>query len=213
MKKLIHTYKHHFSDRGFLISIGLAFVFLMVSLFINFYAGIYATKSASNSVTDVILSNVRVFDIDDIFVYGSLALWIFVGFLGLIEPKRFPFTIKSLALFVLIRSVFISLTHIGPFPTSVAITSDILKNFTFGADLFFSGHTGSPFLMALIFWDDIYLRFIFIASAIIFGVVVLMGHLHYSIDVLSAFFITYAIYRIAEIVFKNDKKIFDRGIK
>jgi hypothetical protein len=42
-----------------------------------------------------------------------------------------------------------------------------------------------------------------------FGIVVLLGHLHYSIDVLSAFFITYSIYHICELFFKTDKKIFD----
>ena len=46
-------------------------------------------------------------------------------------------------------------------------------------------------------------------SAFFFGVVVLLGHLHYTIDVASAFFITYSIYHIAEWAFGKSKKMFE----
>ncbi|MEI8091030.1 MAG: phosphatase PAP2-related protein [bacterium] len=75
----------------------------------------------------------------------------------------------------------------------------------FGADLFFSGHTGLPFLFALIFWNNKWMRYLFVLTAIYFGAIVLLGHLHYSIDVLSAFFITYTIRHINEFLWKKDK--------
>ena len=37
-----------------------------------------------------------------------------------------------------------------------------------------------------------------------------MGHLHYSIDIFAAFFITYAIYHIAVQIFKKEKLMSDR---
>jgi hypothetical protein len=61
--------------------------------------------------------------------------------------------------------------------------------------------------MALLYWDNKVLRTSFVALSIIFAAVVLMGHLHYSIDVLAAFFITYAIYGIAEKAFDEDMKM------
>ncbi len=210
MSDWLSKIKTHFKDKNFLFSIGTAFLFLFISFFINFYAGMYATESASNSVTDVVLSNIRVYDVDGIFVYGALAFWIFISLLCLYDPKKIPFTLKSIALFVIIRAIFISLTHIGPFPTAMIVDSgELMKKFSFGGDLFFSGHTGLPFLMALVFWKNKYLRWLFVASSIVFGTVVLLGHLHYSIDVLSAFFITYTIYHIAKFLFKKDEVLFN----
>ena len=210
MRKWIEIQKGYLSDRKFIISILFAVVLLVISLIINYYAGLYADRKASNSVTDIILSNIRVFDVDGIFNYGAILFWVFMTGLFLLQPQKIPFTLKAVATFILIRALFISLTHIAPFPTSIATDpASLIGKFTFGADLFFSGHTGLPFLMALIFWNNIWLRILFIGSSIMFGAVVLMGHLHYSIDVLSAFFITYTIYHIAEFFFKKDRIIFN----
>ena len=120
--------------------------------------------------------------------------------------------VKNIALFLLVRSFFITLTHIGPFPTSALIEPTKLNTlFTSTGDLFFSAHTGSPFLMALVFWNNKTIRYILVALSVFFGIVVLMGHLHYTIDVVGAFFITYSIYSIAEQIFRKDKEYFDNG--
>jgi hypothetical protein len=209
MTKWLQKIKLHCTDRSFLANLLISILLLIISLFINFYAGLYATKSASNSVTDIILSNIRVYDLDGLFIYGAIIMWIFITLVLIAEPKRIPFTLKAVSLFVVIRSIFISLTHIGPFPTQVIMsTSKVMEKFAFGGDLFFSGHTGLPFLMALIFWHNRYLRWIFIGASLMFGAVVLMAHLHYSIDVLSAFFITYTIFHIALYLFKKDRALF-----
>jgi membrane-associated phospholipid phosphatase len=84
----------------------------------------------------------------------------------------------------------------------------IVGKFSFGADLFFSGHTGLPFLMALIFWKNKLLRYSFLFLSVFFGLIVLLGHIHYSIDVLSAFFITYTIWHVSEKLFPKDLQIF-----
>lgn len=201
-----------FKNKEFLRSFFIAMVLLSLSLIINFYAGVYATEKASNAVTDIILSNTPVFDLDGVFIYGSILFWLLVSALLLRTPRYIPFTVKGIALFVIVRAIFISLTHLGPFPTHAIITSNILHNLTFGADLFFSGHVGLPFLLSLIFWDNRHLRIFFILVSIFFAAVVLLAHLHYSIDVLSAYFITYSIYQIARKLFKKDYLIFLQGI-
>lgn len=205
----VQDHFQHFKDPHFRRSMFFAFALLLISLFINFYAGVYATERASNPVTDIILSNTRVYDLDGIFVYGSWALVAFIGFVCAHRPSKVPFVLKTISLFVLVRALFITLTHIGPFPTEVVINPRSFINFfVFGGDLFFSGHTGLPFILSLVFWDEKWLRNIFLAASIIFGVVVLLSHLHYTIDVLSAFFISYGIYHIALKAFKKDHEFF-----
>lgn len=195
-------------------SVGVGILLLVTGIIINFYAGTYAAARASNSVSDIILDNIRVYNVDEIFVYGPLFLWIFVAFLCLKEPKRIPFVLKNIAFFVLIRSIFITMTHIGPFPDHLIITDNtrLITDFTFGGDLFFSAHTGLPFLMALVFGKNMFLRILFSITAVFFGAIVLMAHLHYTIDVMSAFFITYTIYNISKYLFKSDEKIFNEGL-
>jgi len=210
------TFWKYLDDKRFISSFTLAVLFLAFALAINYYAGLYATRSASNPVTDIILDHIRVYDVDSLFIYGPMVFWIIGGITLYKNSSRLPFALKSIAFFILVRSFFMSLTHIGTFPTHVIIAPSILKiifGITSGGDLFFSGHTGLPFLLALIFWDKIYLRLLFIAGSITFGVVVLLGHLHYSIDVLAAYFITYAIYHIASAVFKKDKELFDPTLR
>lgn len=178
----------------------------MTACVANFYAGMYAVREASSPVTDIVLSNTRIYDVDVMFVQGALLLVAFITALVLWRPKRAPFVLFSLSTFVFTRSVFVSLTHIAPFPQRIALDlGTVASKFIFGSDLFFSGHTGIPFLMALIFWRNAPLRYIFLVWSIFFGTIALLGHLHYSIDVLSAFYITYTIYHMACYFFPKEK--------
>jgi membrane-associated phospholipid phosphatase len=153
-----------------------------------------------------------VYDVDGIFIYGSIAFWVGVTVIFLRDLRLLPFTLRSVSLFTIIRAFFITLTHLGPFPDRVTLTSNfILNKLTFGGDLFFSGHTGLPFLMALIFWQNKVLRYSFLVASVIFGVSVILGHLHYSIDVFAAYFITYSIYHLAVLVFPGDRTLFNRS--
>lgn len=210
MKNLLAKYKESFKNTELVISIVASLLLFMVGLVATYFAIIYANETASSPVTDVILSNVRVFDVDGFFVYGPVVFWVILGLYVISDLKRLPFTLKSIGLFLIIRSIFISLTHIGPFPTHVQLNSSsgVLGVFTSGNDLFFSSHTGMPFLMALAFWNNKYVRYFSLAASIFFGTVVLLAHLHYSIDVFAAFFITYGIFHISEKWFKWDRQIF-----
>lgn len=209
MKIWQQKWKDILKDKEFIQSFFFSIIFLLLSLYINFRAGNYATESASLPVTDIILSNIRVYDVDIFFIWGPIFLFTIVAVICIYHPKKTPFIIKNIALFTIIRSIFISLTHLGPFPTqAVSESANFINKFTFGGDLFFSGHTGIPFLMALIFWQYKPLRYFFLTFSIYMGTIVLLGHYHYSIDVLAAFFITYSIYHISLHVFRKDKERF-----
>ncbi len=212
MLDLKKQYIAHFGQKRFIFSVIFGFILLFASFVVNFYAGTYATKNASHSVEDIVLSNIPVYNVDNIFIYGPLIMWAVVGILCLAQPKIIPFMLKNIALFIFIRAVFITMTHIGPFPDQIKLETEPdswVTKFTFGGDLFFSAHTGLPFLMALVFHKNKFLFWLFSITAVFFGVIVLLGHLHYTIDVLSAFFITYTIAQIAKVVFKKDFEVFE----
>jgi hypothetical protein len=209
MQKNLVILGHHWSKEKILISALWGIGFFVLSLLINYLAGTYATAHMSNPVNDLILDNIPTFDVDGIFVYGILLFFIFVGILIIHRPRRAPFILKSLSLFIMVRSFFIILTHLAPslHQAPLDVQNRIVNAFTFTGDLFFSGHTGLPFLMALIFWKDKILRNVFFMLSVFFGAVVLLGHLHYSIDVFSAFFITYGIFQISLRFFQKDSHL------
>ncbi len=209
MSQLFLRYKTCFRDRKFVWSFILGVLVLAAGIAVSIFAIAYATNRASNSVTDLILSNIPVFNVDDAFVYGPVIFWLVVIGYTFWDPKKLPFTLKSIGVFLIIRSAFVSLTHISPFPTHVEIdSSGLLAVFTTGKDQFFSGHTGLPFLIAMIYWRDKWMRAFALAASFFFGIIVLLGHLHYSIDVFAAFFITYSIFHICLSMFHNDRLIF-----
>lgn len=213
--KEYHTY---FKNRRFALSVSHSLALLLVSLVAIFYSINYANLRASNPVTDIFLSNTKVYDVDGFFVFGAVIMVLIITALILSKPKYIPFATQNIALFYLIRSAFISLTHIAPYPNQVSISSNFLTNsrylgsFFTGDDLFFSGHVGLPFLMALIFWEYKHIRYFFLGLSVFFAIVVLLGHIHYSIDVLSAYFITYAIFHIGKFAFRKNHKIFIEGL-
>lgn len=194
-----------FFDKRYLISSALGLVFLGASLVANYFAGLYATRLASNAVTDFFLNLLPVFDTDWFFIYGAILMLIGILLLVARRPEYFPFVAKTVALFILTRALFMAVTHLGIIPEGIQLPADNpIRWITFGGDLFFSGHVGMPFLMALIFWRDKIVRYVFILTSVIFGVVVLLGHFHYSIDVFAAYFITYGVADMAKLFFAKD---------
>lgn len=210
MKDIIARHRAIWPQAGFIRSSLLSLVFLAISLGINYFAGQYADLNASNTVTDIILDRLPVMDVEFLFIYGFGLFLMFVMVLIVLEPKRLPFVFKSLAILIAIRSFFVILTHLAPLSSiSPSDMGSIARRLTFSADLFFSAHTGIPFLFSLIFWKHKILRLVFLGFSIFFAVIVLLGHLHYSIDVFAAYFITFTIYSIAKKFFPSDEKCFN----
>jgi hypothetical protein len=211
MKRIIKKHRDLWSQRIFFNSLFIGFSFFLLSLAINHISSIYVDKKAGSYVQDILLDNLPVVNVDFIINEGVFLFGIIVVLFLIVHPKYFPFTLKSLALFIFIRSIFTTFTHLGPAPSQTYLDpDDILIRINAGKDMFFSGHTGMPFLLALIFWDNKLMRYLSILASAVFGISVLLGHVHYSIDVFAAYFITYAIFNIALKVFKNDFQLISK---
>lgn len=176
----------------------------VLSVGLNFLAAAYATEKASNSVGDIILSNIPAFDVEWLLIAGTVVTIGFTVYICLRRPERTPFVLYALSLLYFVRSIFVTLTHFGPFPTRIPLDAfELVTKIFGGADLFFSGHVGATFLLALVFWQTPVIRYFFLAFSVFFAVIVLMGHLHYSIDVAAAFFIAFGVHDMAKYLFPH----------
>ena len=99
----------------------------------------------------------------------------------------------------------------GIYPDQIAPVNDgffdaLYLRLGLEAGYFFSAHTGLPLLMGLIFWNERVWRYIYLGISALFGVSVLLAHVHYSIDVFAAPFMTYSIFKLAQYLFEEDYK-------
>lgn len=181
-------------------------LFLIIALILSYYAGKYVQNLPGVQASDLILDNIPVFDLDLIFIYGA----VFIITVFFIYPLFFKVhdlhkVISQFSLLVMIRSAFICFTHLQlPINALTFKVPTLLPFLTFENDLFFSGHTAIPFLGFLLFKGKI--RYFFLVSSFIMGVVVLLMHVHYTIDVFSAFFITFGSFKIGEWLFTRVDK-------
>jgi hypothetical protein len=212
--KLVKKYKELFRDRRFLFSLFVGIFMVVLAAWLTTLAQDYANSVSSNPVSDFLLDRLPAFPWPAFLVYflswGSLVFALTLLLIVSTKPEYFPSTLKTLALLYMVRAFFISVTHLklydGPaaldgYNALTASLADVIYN---SHDLFFSGHTALPFVAALIFWKHKAARYYFLITAILFATGVLWAGAHYSIDVFAAPFMGYAIFAIAQRIFKSD---------
>ena len=114
------------------------------------------------------------------------------------QPAIFLKILYSLIFLCFARMLAIYFVHLEP-PVHLIRLQDPLTSITYGGrglfitkDLFFSGHTSNMLLLALCLpkKSD---KIIAFSAAICIGVMVLVQHVHYSVDVIGAILITYLL--------------------
>ncbi len=215
MTDIFREHKNGFWTKARRRSLYLGIFLLFVALVIQVNAGHYSARHAmiAPPASDLFLDNLPVVNMDFVIVTGAIAFWVIVWWLMIVRPKYLLFGVKAIAVFIIVRAFFISLTHLGIYPSGVLPDGgDFGFRFysltTYEGNLFFSGHTGFPFLMMLIFWDDRFWRWFCLVATVLFAVSVLLAHVHYSIDVFAAPFITYGIFALARKLFADDFALF-----
>lgn len=136
----------------------------------------------------------------DVSLYIFLTIWA-SALLIIIRARRSPavfmlFTYGYI-LVSLSRMLTINLFPLNP-PVGLIPLIDPLSNAFYGKtyitkDLFYSGHTSSIFLIFLCLrrrWD----RLFTLIGTLLVGFLLLVQHVHYTIDVLGAFVFTYPLY-------------------
>jgi len=201
-KKGFQAWRSELFEYRYLIMLSL--VVVAIAAFLDYWSGVYVSSTKGTNVPDLILDHIGPHDMSFLFVYGYLAL-VFALFLYplFFHIRTLHMVVSQFSLLVMLRSVFMIFTHLET-PLDAIPTSFpwIFKGLSFQNDMFFSGHTAIPFLGFLLFKESVIKYFFLIGSAVM-GIVVLGMHLHYSIDVFSAFFITYCSYKVGNILLRK----------
>ena len=115
------------------------------------------------------------------------------------DPRLLMFAIQLYTLMVAVRIIAMYLLPLEP-PAKMIILNDPFVEFfgtgqTLTKDLFFSGHTATLFILYLVS-EKKTIKIVFLISTITIAIAVLLQHVHYTIDVFAAVFITYACYKL-----------------
>jgi hypothetical protein len=107
----------------------------------------------------------------------------------------------SYILLCITRIITISFIALEP-PAEIIPLIDPITNFFYGGkfitkDLFYSGHVSTLFLIFLCLQKKIYKKIILV-STILLSIMVLIQHVHYTIDVLAAPVFAYLCYKLAK---------------
>lgn len=180
------------------IMTGLPLLIIMLSLFPLFFQ--YIEKRSGTVLRDPVL---RLLPPHNVSVALFIVIWS-VTLLSVFRAARNPQMFLTYLWAFLLLSVFRMLTiTLVPLDAPVGLIglADPLSNFFYGGqkfitkDLFFSGHTSAVFLQCLCIPGKQDKRLTLIATIVV-AVLLLVQHVHYTLDVLAAFVFTWIAYGI-----------------
>jgi hypothetical protein len=194
-KKGFQDWRNELFEYRFLIFLSL--IIVVIAGFLDYYSGVYVTRVKAGEVPDLILDHIGPYNLKAVYIYGYLIL-IFALFLYplILHIRMLHITISQFSLLVMLRALFMIFTHLQSPLDAIPVSFPwIFKGLSFQNDMFFSGHAAIPFLGYLLFSKS-KIKYFFLAGSILMSVTVLLMHIHYSIDVFSAYFIAACSYRI-----------------
>jgi len=182
-------------------------LFLTFSIFLTYYVNIFNDSYVYASVGDLLLDKIPTYNLKFLFEWGFYTVIASIIFYIIIfKEEKIPFALNTFALLICVRCGFIILTEIGPpngfFNDIATVNNNPFRKMFFKNDLFFSGHASIPYLAYLLFKKTKFALFMLFMTFIMSATVLLM-HVHYSIDVFAAFFITYGLFSFTSKIFKN----------
>lgn len=214
------------SVRALLPTLGLALFVRYAGWTIMMALALYAEGRPAPHVPDVIIDRLPYVPWVDRYNHYVLALAYLPLSVGLffVEPARFCRYNVSAGLLSIARGVCIAATGLGPVrgedihanwfageagqtrylralwdlcsPTGLLLRDAAHLYMT--KDLFFSGHTAATFLLLLYVWPYRRMRYIMLVGHIVVVASVFVAHLHYTIDVLGAYAVAYALFCLRE---------------
>ncbi|MBI4424710.1 MAG: hypothetical protein HY554_13335 [Elusimicrobia bacterium] len=178
---------------------GVLTLFLLSYFYYN-QVGWYADQRHLPASSDWLLRRLPEANLLPILSWGWLALHLYAAAVAILYyPRQLPFMLFTLALFMFVRTTYMALSPIGA-PHGMLdmskldyIFSRAMGVITFNNEFVMSGHASFPFLFYL-FFDTVWQKRVFLAGSLVMAASVLVTRNHYTVDVLSAYFISYSVY-------------------
>ncbi|MBI2653572.1 hypothetical protein HYX02_02050 [Candidatus Woesearchaeota archaeon] len=177
----------------------ISLILLVIAAIANFYFSNYTSKVETSTVNDLILNLIPPIDLTPLFILGWWAPFFLIFVFPLFARiHKFHEAVYHFSLLVVVRSIFISLTHLKVPADAIQVSLPKPLNWLyFQNDMFFSGHTAFILIGFFVFKHE-KIKYLFLVLSIIMAFTVLAMHQHYSIDVFAAYFITYGTFKIGE---------------
>lgn len=187
------------SRRFALLSVGTFCVLVAALLSLNSYLQFNERRSGV-ALPDPVLARLPALDLSwptFALIYGTLI----VAIASLArQPRPLLIALQAYSLLAIVRIGMMYTIPLEPPAGMIMLVDPLVRIFGGGQnwakDLFFSGHTSTTFLCALSVRTPLLKLFCFSASASV-AALVLLQHVHYTIDVLVAPFIAYGVLSLA----------------
>jgi hypothetical protein len=193
------NWKSFFQNKRYRIEFVITIIILIPLLLSFSQFLLFVERRAGVILNDPLLNSFNPIDLTWLIfalIYLSLIIFIITTFN---KPGRLLLALQSYGLMVIFRTIAMYITPFEPPATLLLLNDPFVQLFGEGdiltKDLFFSGHTGTLFLLFLL-EENKTLKSIFLSATIIVGTAVLLQHVHYTIDVFVAPFISYTSYKI-----------------
>jgi hypothetical protein len=184
----------------------LSLIIVVIATFLDYFSGKYVSSTKTAHVPDLILDHIGPIDASFFYTYGYMLLCsVLLLYPFFFHIRTLHIVVSQFSFLVMLRAIFIMFTHLETPPDAIPVHfPGLFQGLCFENDMFFSGHTAIPFLGFFLFKG--WLKYFFLCGSIFMGTVVLITHTHYSIDVFSAFFITYCCQKMGSaLIYKTEK--------
>ena len=183
----------------FRIKFFLTIFFLLSALFVyrNFLD--FAEARPGIVIPDPILKLYNPIDLTWL-IFGIIYLCLIIGVFALAKkPEKLLLAFQTYTAVVVVRIIAMYLMPFEAPEKLIVLKDPFVEMFGSGKsltkDLFFSGHTATLFMLFLVV-ESKRLKYVFLISAIVVGVTIVLQHVHYVIDVFAAPFFTYTCYAL-----------------
>lgn len=156
----------------------------------------YIEKRDGAVLTDWLLQYIPAIDFSVLIFIIIWSVFLLAIVRSVQEPAIFLTMLLCSVALLLLRIITIYLFALNP-PEGLIVLRDPITSLTYGGrgifitkDLFFSGHTSNLFMVYLCLPKRKDKIFVLLGSIAV-GILVLVQHVHYSMDVISAFIITF----------------------